>query len=130
MQDRPDKATLLDAVAVFLNEELRPHVEDKALAFPVLIAANLARIVADEVRMEQDNNTAELGRLQALLPDINTDGEHPAQIQQLNDALSERIREKAFGPDQVPIVWSHVMQTLREKLAVVNPRFDARPPVV
>ncbi len=53
MQLRPDHATLLDAVAQFLLSEVSASLEaNKALQFRVLIAANLANVVANELRTE------------------------------------------------------------------------------
>jgi hypothetical protein len=129
MQHRPDKATLLDAVVQFLAAEVHPTVADKALAFRVLIAANLCAVVAAELRAEDDHDAAELTRLRALLPDVDAGpGAHAprrsethAALLALNRALCERIRAGATGPD----VWRHVRATLREQLAVANPRFDA-----
>src|SRR5437879_4189049 len=71
MQNRPDGSTLLDAVATFLIGEVAPKLEaDKALQFRVMIAANLATIVAAEQRTEDDRFAAEARRLAALLPEI------------------------------------------------------------
>ncbi|MFT7621007.1 MAG: hypothetical protein ACI9WU_000168 [Myxococcota bacterium] len=135
--NRPDKATLLDAVAEFLTDELRPHVKDKALSFRVLIAANLAGIVAREIRVEEKHDSAQMLRLRRLLPDIDVaqsiKGNRPSAraeaMSALNAAMIERLRAGQFDERQREQVWGHVTETLREKLSVLNPRFDTAPHV-
>lgn len=132
MQDRPDKAALLDAVARFLLSELRPHVADPALNFRVLIAANLASVVAKETRLEEAHDSAQLQRLQLLLPDVDVaeqansrrSADRTAALKTLDSMLAERVREGGFDDSEMGAVWCHVTETLREKLSVVNPRFD------
>ena len=68
MSDRPDKEILLQAVARFLEREVKGAITDPRLAFRVLIAANLTSIVAAESRGEEAQQQAELHRLRALLP--------------------------------------------------------------
>ena len=126
MPDQLDKASLFEAVAIFLNESLRPHVDDKDLAFRVLVAANLARITADEIRNESQNNRAELARLRSLMPDValNHDIEPAAQVGQLNAVLAQRIKDGELSLEQAPMALTHIMQTCQEKLATQNPNFD------
>ena len=70
MQNRPDKTDLLEAVARFLERDVKPAIKDPSLAFRVLIAANLAAVVAGELRVEDAATGAELDRLRALLPEL------------------------------------------------------------
>ena len=42
MQNRPSKTDLLEAVARFLERDVKPAIKDPSLSFRVLIAANLA----------------------------------------------------------------------------------------
>ena len=58
MQDRPSKEALLDAVATFLLEKVRPAIADPGLGFRVLIAANLASVAASEIRSEGTQDAA------------------------------------------------------------------------
>lgn len=135
MQDRPDKATLLDAVAQFLTCEVRPRIQDRALSFRVLITANLASIVAREIRFEDTHDAAELSRLRSLLPDVDLgeDADNPdrrvrnAAIRTLNEALVERIRGNGGDEAWRTELWTHATHTLREKLAVLNPGFSLAP---
>ena len=48
MQDRPDKQTLLDAIAAFLVTEVRPKIDDPGVSFRVLVAAHVCSQVAAE----------------------------------------------------------------------------------
>ncbi|MEW5740057.1 MAG: DUF6285 domain-containing protein [Myxococcota bacterium] len=124
MQNRPDHPTLLDAVATFLLTEVSPKLEaDKALQFRVLIAANLATIVAGEQRTHDARLAAELGRLQALLerPDARMD---EASLEALNRALVERIRSGPAEGDAFTRILEHLLATAKETLAVTNPRFE------
>ncbi len=133
MQYAPDAPTLLSAVADFLSNDLRPAVKkaDPALAFRVLIAESLCRIVAGELQSEDMLDLMELSRLQELLPDV-IDGdvgrsrtERVAAIGTLNAALAARLRDDPPDPAFDALAIDHLRQALREKLMVTNPRFDA-----
>jgi hypothetical protein len=129
MQDRPAKEVLLDALSGFLLQQVRPAISDAGLNFRVLIAANLAMVVANEIRGEEAQNTAELSRLRDLLPDVRAETTESPEamrraIEQLNKALAERLRKGDFDPAALGRATAHVKQTLLEKLAVNNPRFD------
>jgi len=136
MQDRPTKTELLDALAEFLMREVRPHVSDPAVKFRVLIAANLASIVANENRLEDAQDAAQLHRLRLLMPDMPIETEDaPGRegrlqtIETLNAELAVRVRGGRLNDAQRAAVWVHLGETLREKLAVVNPRFDMSPTI-
>jgi hypothetical protein len=128
MQDPPDKATLLDAVAQFLALELKGAVADPRLAFRVLIAAHLTASVAAELRGDEAQDAAELARLRALLPDFAPQQNDPAraQIIAMNRELTLRFRDGRLPSSQA---FDHLQKTLAEKLAVVSPRFDLRPEI-
>lgn len=118
MQNRPDHPTLLDAVASFLMADVVPKLEaDKALQFRVLIAANLATVVAGELRTQPVRTAAELGRLQALLA---TDG----TLEDLNRKLASALKANAFSPEQTGRALEHLIATAKETLEVTNPRFE------
>ena len=127
MQDRPEKEVLLDALANFLIQQVRPAVSDPGLNFRVLIAANIAMQVAAEIRGEETQDAAELTRLRELLADVPIAGDlttRSAQLaatKQLNRELSERLKR---GTVDFAKATAHLKQTLIEKLAVGNPRFD------
>jgi hypothetical protein len=136
MQDRPDASTLLEAVARFLGEEVRPAVSDPALSFRVLIAASLSATVARELATTEEQDQAQLERLRALLPDVAPPGltserraERHAAIATMEDELAARIRDDRLTDGQLLAAHAHVERTLAEKLAVTNPRFDLRPEI-
>ena len=130
MQYRPDKGALLDAVATFLDQQVRPAASaDPALAFRVRIAANLARIAAQETRVEDAHDASELASLLEILPEeagqlpkLEDGAQRREAIMNLNAVLARRIRAGDFDGDAA--VTSHLRRTLIQKLAVTNPRFD------
>lgn len=127
MQNRPDASTLLDAVASFLMTEVAPKLEaDKALQFRMMIAANLATMVAAELRTEDDRFAAEAERLKALVPgdaqrlSSPRRDERMAALAGLEAALVTQIRHQ--GPDAATL--EHLWETAKQTLQVTNPRFD------
>ncbi len=122
MHDKPDKVELLQALAEFLMVELKPATTDPRLSFRVLIAANLAQVVANELTVEPALEAAELARLRALLPDAPAD----APVGQLNAELAARLRT---GRVDFAAARRALLETLRDKLKVNNPFFDTRPQV-
>lgn len=126
MQQRPSKTELLRAVAQFLLAEAYPAIADKRLNFRVLIATNLANVVATELERGSSLISGEIARLEALLPDLASSGvQAPAQrAAYLNQELVLRLRSKEFNPRAKQQVWAHAKQTLIDTLGIVNPRFD------
>ncbi len=127
MHYAPDAPALLKAIAAFLKSDIRPAIKehDPALAFRVLIAESLCRIVAGELQSEDMLDMMELERLQTLLPDVDVDDgrsrtERHASLGALNAALAEKLRGGELHDDAL----DHLKQALREKLMVTNPRFD------
>ncbi len=127
MQPRPDASTLLDAVATFLMAEVAPKLEtDKPLQFRLMIAANLATVVAAELRSEDDRFAAESARLAALVPGADAKLSSPrrdermAALATLEAALVQKLRTQ--GPDDATL--EHLWATAKQTLQVTNPRFD------
>jgi len=136
MQERPNKLVLLSAIARFLVEDARPALSDPRLAFRALIAANLASIVASELSTDVEATRTELARLRALFPDAppageSLDGERDQrdQVLALTARLARRLREESPGEDEVARIAAAFRESLREKLAVDNPRFDTSPEI-
>ena len=129
MQDTPDKTTLLAGVARFLKDEVLPNTTDRGRAFRVRIAAHLVASVAREVAAEEIHDGAELERLAKLLetPFDPPSGEAARRVTLTaqNDRLADAILQGDPTLD-VEAARAHVMETLREKLAVNQPRFDTR----
>jgi|SRR5215472_14990321 len=131
MQERPTKTNLLQAISRFLLGEIHPTVADKRLSFRILIAANLANVVAAEIEAEQAQTEAQISRLAELMPDASAGVESARSelgrrelLSRLNRELTSRIREQRFSDAERERVWRHVKETLMETLAVDNPRFD------
>ena len=121
MQDRPDHPTLLDALASFLMADVTPKLEaDKALQFRVLIAANLATVVANEQRTHAERAQAEGARLAKLLP-LSGVPTSEAEITQLTRELAQLLRKGQLVNEQT---LEHLLATARETLQVTNPRFE------
>ena len=104
----------LQAVAKFLDADLRPALSDRALSFRVRIATSLLQSVALESEHEDALAAAESKRLAGLAED--------------NAALARMLREGVL-PDRDAAVLQHLIQTLRERLQAVNPRFDTSPEI-
>jgi hypothetical protein len=138
MQDAPAKETLLLALAKFLIAEVRPAVTDSRLSFRLLIAANLAGIVAQECAGEDEQNRAELARLTAIFTELGAEATTPAtatlptrtrEVRAIalgNQKLAKGIAAGVLDTTPGSAVFAHVKQTLSEKLAIDNPRFDAK----
>lgn len=146
MQERPDRSALLEAVSRFLLSEVHPLlgeatpqtpqtlVDRKAVAFRVLIAANLAQVVAAELRDQADEvrDQAELDRLRALLPDADAapaadvlpGAARRQALRAANRALCAALRNNTLPADQHPQALAHLRETLRADLRLSNPRFD------
>jgi len=129
MQDSPDKTMLLAGVARFLKEEVLPNTADRGRAFRVRIAAHLVASVARELQGGEAHDVAEGQRLAALLgedvPEGGSESQRRTSLTALNARLADGIRH---GDPQIDIhaARAHVMETLKDKLAINQPRFDTR----
>lgn len=118
MRNRPDASTLLDAVASFLMAEVAPRLDaDKALQFRMMIAANLATVVAAELRTEDDRFAAEAERLKALVP-----GDASKLSSPRRDERMAALAAMEAGPDDATL--NHLWETAKQTLQASNPRFD------
>jgi hypothetical protein len=129
MQERPNKLVLLTALARFLVEEVRPALSDPRLAFRALIAANLASVVASELASDDGAVTRDLDRLRPLLPEVGELADDSfesrrARVAELSDRLAARLRDDDLSPEEAARVATALRDSLREKLAIDNPRFD------
>jgi hypothetical protein len=126
MQDRPTYDELLAQVERFLDEEIVPNVEGSR-GFHARVAANAIRIVRRELEHEDEQLASEWAGLDELLGSANRPANDAAMRDALrarNTELSERIRNgKADGAVYRQQVVEHVHRTVRDKLAVSNPRW-------
>jgi hypothetical protein len=125
MQDKPTSIELLEALAVFLRDEVAPKL-DGGLRFKAIVGANVAGIVAREIALGPAQDRAQLARLAALL------GEDAASL--APDAAAEQVRAWSFelcrridageadeGPWRAELL-AHLEACVDEKLAVDNPK--------
>jgi hypothetical protein len=132
MQTRPDHPALLDALAQFLLADVGPSLEgNKALQFRVLIAANLASVVASEMRTEPARFTREVSRLKQLLSKERVEGLESTEretrllaLEGLNRELASKLRTQSLEVHQQQQALEHLIATAKETLEVTNPRFD------
>ncbi len=127
MQDRPTSVELLEAAADFVDREVVPAIQG-ARQFQVRVVANVMRIVAREIQMEDPMTRDEVKALAALLghdkPHLHSlDDLHTAAMK-LNEELSEKIRageadEGAFRAETLKVV----RQAVEDKLRIANPRY-------
>jgi hypothetical protein len=125
MQDRPTASELLDAVRGFVERDVIPAL-DGTTKFHARVAANVLAIVARELALEDAHVVAEWQRLDALLDPAPLPAD-PAQrriaLRDRTEALCARIRDGAAdaGPFRDAVL-AHLAATVREKLAIANPK--------
>jgi len=132
MQLRPDPSVLLEAITQFLLSELLPTVNDKSMAFKVMIADSLTGTLSLEWKTDDARYAAEVERLQKLLPGVvegdarqfATREARANAINKLNTALAEGLRANTFTTQQLQEIGAHVRATALETLQATNPRFD------
>jgi len=113
---QPSAWHLLDAIREHLDEDLRPKLVGKD-AYDLRVAANLLEILKRELELGPAAAARAEQRLQALL--------HSDQgLEELNTALSERIRQRELGPDNADLL-HHLRQTALDQLAIDNPGYSA-----
>jgi hypothetical protein len=125
MQDRPTAVELLQAAEDFCERELGPSLTGR-MRFQVRVLQNLLGILRREWEGEEEALGAELERLRLLL---GTDDERPSsfaalqeRVKELNADLSRRIRAGDLD-DRSDEVRLALYDTIREKLAIANPRY-------
>jgi len=88
-QDAPAAAELLETVADYLRNDLRPRAPAED-SFMLAVAANACRVVARELPPEEPAPRARAARLAAAL----RAGEHDAGLDELVDPLRAEVRAK------------------------------------
>lgn len=125
MQDLPNPAQLLAAVARFLREDAGPALArhgDNALAYQARVAANMVDTVARQTTLGPAADAAEQRRLQVLL---GLPADHPdaTDLAALNHRLASGIADGALGSSH-PGLADHLWATTLAKLAVDQPGYD------
>jgi hypothetical protein len=114
MQDEPTPEELIRAVADFLRHEIAPGISGHN-SFKLRVSINALDLVARQLTLAQDSDTAEAARLARLLGEEGTLGE-------LNRRLADRIA-KGEADLQTPGLAQHLWQTTMDKLAVDQPNY-------
>ena len=127
MQDRPTSVELLEAAADFVESELVPAIQG-ARQFQARVVANVMRIVAREIKMEDPLVRNEVKALALLL---GRDKPHLHSLDDLHKAaaimgeeLTSKIRAgEADDGDWRGEVLAVVRQSVEDKLRIANPRY-------
>ncbi|KQP06202.1 DUF6285 domain-containing protein [Pseudorhodoferax sp. Leaf265] len=112
----PPATALLQATADYLEHELLPTL-DGYHRFQTRIAANVLRTALREAELAPAHDAAAGARLRALL-------QREGDTATLNRALHDAIASGAM-PLHAPELVQHLRQSLREALAINNPRWTA-----
>jgi hypothetical protein len=113
----PDAQTLLKAAISYLEEELIPSLAGYH-RFKTRVASNVLSTIRRELELRDANAQRERARLVSLL---GRDGD----VRALSDELAERIRAGVIAVDD-PALRQHIRESLRETLAINNPRWLGR----
>jgi hypothetical protein len=128
MQDRPTYEELLDAVRGFLERDVVPALEGTR-KFHARVAANVLAIVRRELAAEPEQLVAEWRRLDTFLtsePLPKDLGSAKRRLLERSAELCRRIHAgEADAGDFRQAVIAHVRETVRDKLAVANPKLLA-----
>ena len=118
MQDRPEPAILIAAVAEFLRRDVMPKLNDQT-AFHVRVSANALDLIVRQLEQEADGTASERARLLALL---GTSVSPDASLEALNQALCAAIQNDTLNA-QSPGLSQHLWATTRAKIAVDQPNY-------
>ena len=113
---QPSATELMDAIREHLDQELRPKLSGKE-AYDIRVASNLLTILQRELEL----GPGAVARAQSRLTDLL---HLQAGLDELNTALSDRIRERELDPGNEDLL-AHLRQTALDKLSIDNPRYSA-----
>jgi uncharacterized protein DUF6285 len=127
MQDRPDAAELLEAVAEYLFAELREEVP-REQRFKVLVAANVCAVVARELRAGEAPDREDLELFSELLGERREPPEDPddlaAQARESAAELAKRLRSGELD-DRLDHFTPRLAEHVRRKLEIARPDYWA-----
>jgi len=118
MQDLPTAAELVEAVREFLERDIFPTLEGRA-QFHTRVAMNVLGIVQRELEESSRVDAKERARLEALL---RRSGDSDTSLLDLNKELAAGIRDGSLAAPREELL-DHLRQTLRDKLAIANPKY-------
>lgn len=112
--NRPTSAELLDAIQVFLKDDVAPQLSGSD-AYHLRVAQNALAILAREIEHGPALDTAEHARLTALLGHEGTNDE-------LNRYLCTEIRDRRRSYNDKKLI-SHLFMTAMGKMSIDNPKY-------
>jgi len=127
MQDRPTSVELLEAAAEFVDREIVPAIEG-ARQFQARVVANVMRIVAREIQLEDPAVRLEVKALARLLgleaPHLHSLDDLRKASASMGKTLSTRILagEADSGAWRAEVL-AAVRQNVENKLRIANPRY-------
>jgi Domain of unknown function (DUF6285) len=127
MQDRPTSVELLEAAADFVESELVPAIQG-ARQFQARVVANVMRVVAREIKLEDPLVRSEVKALARLLgrdsPHLHSLNDLCAAAVSMGEELITKIRAgEADDGDWRREVLAVVRQSVEDKLRIANPRY-------
>lgn len=114
-QNRPTAAELVGAVKTFLNQDVKPVLEDHT-AFNMMVALKSLDIVQRELEMGPEFAEAERARLAEILG-------HDGALDALNQELTAHIRAGTLTLDD-PRVKTHLIETTKAKVQIDQPKYS------
>ena len=124
MQDRPTAIELLQSAQEFCERDLIPNLNGR-VAFHARVLRNVLSILEREWELEEDAIRAEHARLRNLLDLKETPptlAALRAAVSDANTELSDEIRSGHMD-DRLDEIAAVLAETVREKLAIANPRY-------
>jgi alcohol dehydrogenase class IV len=127
MQDRPTSVELLEAAADFVDRELVPAIEG-ARQFQARVVANVMRVVAREIQLEDPLVRSEVKAIARLLgresPHLHSLDDLRAAATAMGAELTARIRAgEADDGERRNEIFAVVRQSVEDKLRIANPRY-------
>jgi hypothetical protein len=125
MKVEPSAADLLEIARATILSEIAPALPE-AQRYAALMAANALAIAGRDLAAA-DASAAELSRLAALLPGWVPRGEPATALREATARLARSIRDGRFDEGEARAsLLAHLRETVRERLAISNPRVLAR----
>jgi len=115
--DRPDARELIDAVAVWLANELAPGV-DPGQKFQAMIAVQALGVAVRELALADEHAALDAAALAPLVPGTKPD--------EMRRVLAAAIAAGEHD-DDLPAVAALLREHVRRKLAIARPGYDGRP---
>jgi len=112
----PDASTLLTAAVSYLEQELMPTLSGYH-RFQTRVTVNVLNIIRRELEMCAAHESAERGRLTALVG-------HDGPVDGLNNELCDLICRDGIDLKD-PRLRAHLRQSLADALAINNPKWSA-----